>query len=199
MINPISPISKPNRVTYRLTDVGSHPNFRLPFPGWWAVTGIGGGGGSGATHSGYVDPSEHGYNGALANFGYTWVRQINTTVSIGAGGAGGTATNNSTVAPQRGVSGGSTDIGTATRSGGNGGKCAFEQTGLSPTQPTAIYPVNTYDSRAISVSPYLGVISNIASVTNSAGRGAAGKSSPGQNGDAGSNGRVDWYNLNMWG
>jgi len=209
MLNPMTPIVRPNRVTLRLTTTGTKTNFRLPFPsGWWAWTMIGGGGGSGATHISYADPSEHGFNATFRSAGFVYRRvttngQISSMI-IGVKGSGGTVTNDSDVAAQRGKIGTAsswTDLGgTNTSNPGDGGRCAFESTSLSPTQPSAPYTIN-YDSRAISSSAgwltYLGCVHDGGGVTSTnAGRGAVGVTTPGVAGNDGNDGRADWYFYN---
>lgn len=211
MLSPMSPIVRPCRITYRLTTSGTKTNFRLPFQaGWYGYAMVGAGQGGGATHTSFADPSERGANGQLRSSGYTFRRAvINGQISsmiIGDAGLGGTATNNTDVAAQRGKVGGSTswtDLGTTqTAAAGSGaGRCAFEATGLTPTQLAAPYTVVPLDSRTLSTSigwlTYLGVVHDGGSVfgTN-AGRGGAGKTAPGVNGDPGNDGRTDWYFFN---
>jgi len=204
MMSPMSPFVRPCRVTYRLTTPGTKTNFRLPFlAGWWAWTMIAGGGGSGATHTSYADPSERGGNGELRSSGYSFRRTTNGQISsmiIGAKGVGGTLTNNSDIAAQRGKAGGASswaDAGLTTTSNvGVGGRCAFEATGLSPTQLAAPYTVY-FDTRSLATGgwlTYLGCVHDGGSViSTNAGRGAAGVTTPGVAGNDGNDGRADWY------
>ena len=208
MMSPMSPLVRPCRVTYRLKTPGTKTNFRLPFlAGFYAYTIISPGGGSGATHSGYADPSERGGNGQMRSAGYSFRRAVNngqiSSMVIGTKGLGGTLTNNSDVAAQRGKEGNAsswTDAGTTVTSNvGVGGRCAFEATGLSPTQLAAPYTV-IYDSRTLATGgwlTYLGAVHDGGGVSGTnAGRGGAGKTSPGEAGDDGNDGRADWYWFN---
>jgi len=205
MMSPMSPFVRPCMVTYRLTTPGTKTNFRLPFPaGFYAWTMISPGGGSGASHSGYADPSERGGNGQLRSSGYSFRRAVTngqiSSMIIGTKGLGGTLTNNSDVAAQRGKAGNAsswTDAATTTTSSvGAGGRCAFEATGLSPTQLAAPYTVY-FDTRSLATGgwlTYLGCVHDGGSVVSTnAGRGAAGVTSPGVAGNDGNDGRADWY------
>lgn len=204
MMSPMSPLVRPCRITYRLTTTGTKTNFRLPFlAGFYAWTMISGGAGSGATHTSYADPSERGGNGDMRSSGYAF-RNINngqiTSMIVGAKGVGGTLTNNSDIAAQRGKAGtvsSWTGSGiTTTSAASTGGRCAFEATGLSPTQLAAPYTVY-FDTRSLATGgwlTYLGCVHDGGSVVSTnAGRGAVGVTTPGVAGNDGNDGRADWY------
>lgn len=164
---------RPLKTAWRFSS--SSPAFVLPCVGIWAVTSIGSGGGSGATHSSYASPSERGSNGAVGNFPAAFRRSVPRSITIGSPGVAGSLTNNSDVTAQRGKDGGDTDTGSDVRSGGSGGRCAFEATGLNPSPPTGSYPSTAYSNSSVSSGSLLGVFQYGGAPSSSAGVGAPGK------------------------
>lgn len=192
-MTPLFVRPRPLKTAWRFTV--SSAGFFLPCHGVWARTLIGGGGGGGATHSSYATPSERGENGSIGNIGSSYLRSVARGITVGAGGLGGTLTNSSDVSAQRGKVGGDTDNGEDIRSGGAGGRCAFEATGLNPAAPSGSYPAAAYNSSSVASGALLGVFQYGGSPSTAAGQGASGNASPppALAGNNGSSGRVDWY------
>lgn len=193
MISRISLRHRPIKIVYR--ELFTNAAFVLPCPGWWRVTCVAGGGGSGSTHASYAAPSERGSNGQVYNPGDAFLRQLPGVMSLGAGGVGGTLTNNSDVAAQRGKVGGDSYAGVgATLTGGAGGRCAYEQAGLNPSPPIGPYPTGI-DDRTVNSERFLGVLNYGGGAGISSGGGAAGNAAPGTAaaGQTGRSGRADYY------
>lgn len=190
---------RPLKCFWRLKAGTDHSSFILPFVGWWRVTACGGGGGSGATHISYGDPSESGSNGANRNV-QSFKMQITGSVYVGEGGTGGVVTNDLNFPPQRGSAGENTTTGVSgvsTATGGSGGRCTAEASGLNPTQPAHSY---TYWSGTGTTRT--GVLFGVyqdggavrAASSDNAGQGAAGRAAPppANNGFTGSHGQIDF-------
>lgn len=193
MISRLSLRHRPIKIVYRL--VFNSPAFKIPFLGWWRITCVAAGGGSGATHVSYATPSERGSNGQLYNPGTQFVRSLSATVSLGAGGSGGDLTNNSDIAAQQGKVGGDSDPGIGgALAGGSGGRCAYEASGLNPSPMGAPYPGGV-DDRTVFGGYFLGFFHYGGGISSLPGRGAPGNSAPGTPaaGQTGENGRADYY------
>lgn len=190
---------RPLKCFWRLKVGTDHSSFRIPFNGWWRITSVGGGGGSGATHSYYADPSEHGENGSK-NSHLRYNPVITAPVVVGVKGLGGSQTDDLDFPPQRGTDGTDTVVnisGIADSFGGEGGRCAAEVSGLSPTKPLETYTF-WIGFGSTKVGHLFGVYQDGGSVragtSDNAGQGAAGNSAPPPAGDGldGSDGQIDF-------